>query len=336
MIKKIITTIIFAISPMAHAAEYTIYAHGIVSGPEQAKRFQDAFATPQLIALEFLDSRPASGIGLNKAINKITNLMGKKVNRNAMFMGQGLDLETIDQAVRSVSPSESIILYGCSRGAAAILTYMGQHNPSNIAAIVLDACPAHIAQTTEPLLARLGINPKRADDIFSILFPQYNPRSALSPEDAIEKIKNKSVPILLIHSLTDTVVHYTHSIRLYQKFLQAGFTSVHLVCSPQGRHSYMLQDSETQEIYLQAVHSFYKKYDLNYDAAWAQDHCAPSNIDLKTAHQMIEAYRQNIQDCYLQALKRNTKISCGAMLMLGCGMYLLPKSLDTISSKIWK
>lgn len=332
---KILLLFSIFIPSLANTAEHTIFAHGIVDGPQQAQRFEDAFATREIIAPEFPDSQPASGWGFNNATYQITSLLGKKVNRNAMFMGQGADIQTISKAVAQIAPTNPIILYGCSRGAATILTYLGQHNPPNIAALVLDACPANLPETMHLKLAQLGIAPSMADRIFSILFPRYNYETAITPESAIVNIKNKNIPILLIHSTCDSVVHHTHALRLYKKFLQAGFTNVHLALIPMGRHGYLLQNPTAQTKYLEAVHSFYQKYNLNHNSNWAQPELLATSISIETINQQIKDYERDIKIKYLLAVKRNVTISGALIMLLSYYLYSAPIPMRYIAQTIW-
>jgi len=322
--KKILFLLPFLIPFLAMSAQHTIFAHGITDGPQQMQRFQEALATPHTTAIQFPDAQPASDWGLNNVTYQITSLLGKKVNRNAMFMGQGADIAIIFDAIDQIPPTSLNILYGCSRGAAAILTYLGQHNPANIAAIVLDACPANLPETMQSKLAHLGIAPSMASSIFNALFPKYNPQTALTPEMAITQIQNKNIPILLIHSICDNTVHYTHSLRLYQQFIKAGFTDVHLVLLPIGRHSYLLQNPLVHPKYLQAVHSFYKKYNLKHNPAWALPEIPATTLSSETIDQQIKDYERAIKIKYLQAFKRNITIAQALMMLLVYYLYPSP------------
>ena len=278
----------------------TIYAHGVIDGPSQMSRFTQAIATKDKIAVSFLDAQPATGFGLNYGIFKLTQLFGKHVNRAHMHMGQDGDITSLRQTIQIASfngdrNKYSLILYGCSRGAATILNYMSQYNHPEVKALVLDASPASMHEMIQPILIKIGINPTRALSIFNILFPAY-PKNAITPLQSIKKIQNKKLPILLIHSLDDTVVPYEHSLMLYQELLAQGFTNAHLITLPTGKHSFLLQDQNANPDYLKAVHSFYKKYDLPYDASWAAIDLATYAIDPQMVSSKIDTYKKLIQN----------------------------------------
>jgi len=306
-VKTYIFNLLLLSSLYAHGAQYTVYAHGIIDGPAQINRFKDVIATPLVAPVTFPDAQIISGWNLNGIIGQLSSLYGQKVNstnsfygkhinRNAMYMGQEADLEAISATIAQVPTQESMILYGCSRGAAALLTYLGKYNPSNIAALVLDACPADLPATLHIKLASCGIHPTWANTIFTTLFPQYDSSTAITPFNAIALIQNKDLPILLIHSKKDHVVPYIHSLQLYQQLLDHGFTNVHLILVPHGRHAYILQDEPVAPLYAQAVHSFYKKYNLPYDATIAQDTMQETMLTKEEIEQKTAAYQESIQN----------------------------------------
>ena len=320
----------------AHSAQYTVYAHGIIDGPAQISRFKDVIATPQVAPITFPDAQITAGWDLNGVIGYLSSLYGQKVNsansfygkhinRNAMYMGQEADLEAISTTIAHVPAQESMILYGCSRGAAALLTYLGKYNPRNIAALVLDACPADLPTTLHIKLASCGIHPTWANTVFTTLFPQYDSSTAITPFNAIPLIQNKDLPILLIHSKKDHVVPYVHSLQLYQQLLDHGFTNVHLMLLPHGRHSYALQDETVAPLYAQTVHSFYKKYNLSYDATIAQDTMPETLLTKEEIAQKTVAYQESIQNIlYTKRTIYSASIAITLMLLY----YAKQRSLE--------
>ncbi|MCX5924401.1 MAG: prolyl oligopeptidase family serine peptidase [Candidatus Dependentiae bacterium] len=319
--KKLLNLIFFFTSFSAYSAECTIFAHGIVDGPTQVVRFQEAIATSKTLALSFPDAHPASGCLLNGIIGYLTNCFGKKVNRDAMFMGQSADIATIVETMSDQTSCESsVILYGCSRGAAAIINYMSQCNPTQVKALVLDACPASISETIAPTLAKLGINPSLSLSVFTTIFPAY-PENSITPRQAIKNIANKNLPILLIHGKSDTVVPYEHSLMLYLEFKKQGFTNVHLVTISQGKHSFLLQNEYAKSQYLTAVHSFYKAYGLSHDPTWAKDTCDTDNPDFAGIAEKISIYETNILRLHEYGKKRNL-IAIASLVTIMSLLYL--------------
>lgn len=139
-----------------------------------------------------------------------------------------------------------------------------------------------------------------------MLFPAY-PKNSQPPIQAIKNIQNKKLPILLIHSATDQKVPVVHSYQLYQEFKQQGFENVELVILPEGRHGYILQDEKIKPLYLQAVHNFYKKYQLPYDTTWTQQEFDWTKYDPSNLQNFIKFYEKNIEKKY-QKFRTNTVI----------------------------
>ncbi|MCX5923151.1 MAG: prolyl oligopeptidase family serine peptidase [Candidatus Dependentiae bacterium] len=295
--KKLLTFIIFMISSQAIWPEQikTIFAHGIVDGPSQINRFDQAIATKEKYSVSFLDATDATGFGLNYGIFMLTKLFGKHVNRSKMYMAQGPDINSLHKFIDAQSkPGNGIILYGCSRGSATILNYLKKHDHQEIKALVLDACPASMHEAIQPTLIKYGINPSRALSVFTTLFPKYPTVNPITPLDSIKNIKNKNLPILLIHSLDDTVVPFEHGLMLYQEFIENGFKNVHFISIPSGKHSFLLQGKNSKKPYLQAVHSFYKKYNLPFNELFATTNLANHALDGQKVINKINAYKNLI------------------------------------------
>ncbi len=267
MNKSLILLIFYFFASIAHSnlEPITLYAHGIVDGPTQMNRFLPAIATIDSQAIAFDDSKPCKGYMPTSMLSTLASkILGKNVNWPCMYMGQGADIVKITQAVNTFDPKQPLILYGCSRGAATIINFMAEHNPSNVQALILDACPADMPATIHPFLTKFGINKSYAESIFRLIFPSY-PANVIQPIDAISSITNKKIPILLLHSKTDARVPIFHSQQLYQKFQDCGFCNVQLIIIPEGKHSFLLQDLRSFDMYLKAVHSFCFKHGLPHN-----------------------------------------------------------------------
>lgn len=308
----------FMHSQIFYADFHTIFAHGIVDNSSQVHRFFQAIDTSSPItAINFPDACKALDWGINGCIGSIcSTLLGKNINRAQMHMGQGPDIQTLHDAVNKLAIDEKIILYGCSRGSAAIINYVAQHNPSSIQAIILDACPADIPSSIKPTLAKLGINPDHSDAIFHMLFPGY-PTNSVPPIQAIKDIKNKHIPILMLHSKTDLRVSSLDAYRLYLEFKKQGFTNVHLVMLPDGKHSFLLQSDDVKSMYLEAVHSFYKAYNMPHNPEWTQlpfdlNRHMPSEQEMT---EFIIAFEENVQTIYQNNVHRN-QIIVGSILAI--------------------
>lgn len=245
----------------------TLFLHGIVDTKNQLHRYEDFIQHPKK-SFDFPDAQQPLDWDLNNVIFQSSALFGKHVNRAKMFMGQGEDIETVKKEINS---DESYILFGFSRGGAAAINYLAQYNPENIQALILNASPADMLETVNAMQHKMGYKfaPTRADQeyIFTTIFPAY-PMNSTPPIDAIAHIKNKDLPIFIVHAQTDTVVHISASWQLYKAFLQAGFTHVYLCQLESGEHK-AYHNSPDKEKFLHALHSFYKKYGFDYNPEYA-------------------------------------------------------------------
>lgn len=296
--KKLLLFIMIITHLKATTAEWhTVYTHGIVDNESQILRFTDAIATQKKSTVRFADASVIQDWSFNGCLSSIIRFFsGKNVNRTKMYMGQGPDIEQIHKSIQKLAPEQNIVLYGCSRGAAANINYLAKYNNPQVKALVLDAAPADIPATIKPTLHKFGINPNRYLTIFRIIFPNY-PKNAIPPINAIKNIKNKQLPILLIHSKTDEKVLYENSLMLYKEFKKQGFENVHLIILKTGRHSFLLQNKKIKPMYLNAVHTFYKMYDLPYKTTWTQkdfDLSAHKPSELKI-EKIIHDYHANLE-----------------------------------------
>jgi pimeloyl-ACP methyl ester carboxylesterase len=297
------------------AQSHTVFAHGIIDDQTQMHRFSEAISSPRITTVQFCDAQNGTDWSFKSCIGcLVSKILNKPVNPAKMHMGQADDILKLQQAIENCPKEDQIILFGCSRGAATIINGMAENNPCNVQALVLDASPADMPATIKPLLAKIGIHPDYSDLIFKMIFSAY-PTDSITPKEAIKKIQNKNLPILLIHSRTDQKVPVEQSYQLYQEFKKQGFCNVELVILPQGSHSYLLQNENMKPLYLQAVHNFYKKYQLPYNSEWTKSdfdwkkYC-PENID---AH--IQCYEKNILKMYKKTMIKYTTVAAITAIM---------------------
>jgi hypothetical protein len=323
-------------SPMAITSitPKIIYGHGIVDGPGQAQRFAQAFSPgSEIVAVKFADASAPTDWYLNGCLGRLVHtLIGKPFNRACMYMATGPDIKVLQEAIEKQPKTQSLIGYACSRGAAAFWQVMAHINPENMKALILDASPASMPDTIKPLLAKLGIRPNHAQTVFSTFFPAFDPHEQ-TPLAAIAKISNKNLPILLLHSKTDTKVPLTHSMQLYLELKTQGFTNVELAILPSGKHSYLLQDDTSKDQYLHAVHSFYKKHGMAYDSSYIQPTQTalpcPSDEELRAE---IHAFEKQLQENFAWACKRNTAvIATGFACVLA--KYNLPQTIALFNAR---
>ncbi|BDC35061.1 hypothetical protein Noda2021_10190 [Candidatus Dependentiae bacterium Noda2021] len=166
---------------------------------------------------------------------------------------------------------KKIVLFGLSRGAAAIVNFAGRFHPDAACALVLESppdCMKNLIATHVKRLHLRYIPHFLIETVPSLMFGKYD-KAGLAPIDMIDKI-NKDMPIILICSLEDSAVFPENTIHLYLKLLEAQFTCAHLLLLNKGGHAQLLWGPQgfTYQI---VVHAFYKHYGLPHDEILAQE-----------------------------------------------------------------
>ncbi|NBV40851.1 hypothetical protein EBR77_03320 [bacterium] len=248
-----------------HQEPITVFLHGITANQTQSAKYIDKTIISPCIAPNFPDTEPVDGTSLNSLVWRISNLLGKPVNREKSYLGQTQDIESISSEIPQENP---FILYGVSRGGTAALRYIAQYNPKNLKALIIESAPHDVSHKSLEILQSLRLNVDHKQ-LMHTLFPAYNPQEPTILE-CIQNIKNKDLPIMIVHSQTDARVSFQQSVELYYALRLAGFSHIFLVPLPQGNHTFII-DSESDEsiMYLTAVHSFYKLYKLPYKHEYA-------------------------------------------------------------------
>jgi|GEM_PF-1403175 len=137
---------------------------------------------------------------------------------------------------------KSFVAIGHSRGAEMLIHYVGECNPVTLKALVLVATPASVgAVVMEKLLRKLKKLPART-------------------LQSIKKIKNKQLPIMLLHQLGDSLVPVAHTQALYQAFKDQGFENVSVVYMNSGDHNLIIDVSAYK-----SLQQFYKNNNLPYN-----------------------------------------------------------------------
>lgn len=271
----------------------TEYVHGFTGNPSGALEMVAAFPNPQsFVGAALPDTQKETGYGLNRLIAYCASFWKKNVNRTHAYMGQTEDVEAIHNHVQQAVGARPMILFGNCRGGTAALNYVAKYNPQNLKAIVFEAIPGDLPATLHPILSRAGLSTNWDKTVFRFLFPRY-PKNAISSVEAISKIHNKNLPILLFHSRQDATIPFVQALELYVTFKKNNFTNVHLVVLP-GKHVYLLRDCEQE--YLTAIHSFYKQYGLVHDARYAIADMQAYQYSLDQAQNEIALSKQLLQE----------------------------------------
>jgi pimeloyl-ACP methyl ester carboxylesterase len=165
---------------------------------------------------------------------------------------------------------KSIILFGLSRGAAAIINFAGRFHPQAACALILESPPDCMKNLIATHVKRLHLRYLPhflIETVPSIMFGKYD-KAGLAPIDMIDKI-DKQIPILLIASLEDNAVFPENTINLYLKLLASDFKKAHLLLLNRGGHAQLLWGPQG-DIYQAVTHAFYKHYQLPHDQELAE------------------------------------------------------------------
>lgn len=164
--------------------------------------------------------------------------------------------------------STDMILVGVSRGASVIINFMGLFNPEQVKAIILEAPFDSSGTIAKSMIKNLNLAwipgmQSMSHNVLSFLFVQHK-KDGIQPIDSAATIK-KNLPIFIACSLADWVVPASSTMALYKKLIETGHTHVHLFIAEKSKHSKIIFSEDGDE-YVQAIHAFYKKYDLLHDA----------------------------------------------------------------------
>lgn len=284
----------------------TLFCHGIIDNKTQIDHYQDFIMQPG-VSFNFPDAHQPDSWDLNTLIFTSSSLFGKRVNRDNMFMATGQDIDTLRE---QIDPTKKYILYGFSRGGSAAVNYLGQYNPDNVQALILEASPADMVDAVNNFEHSAGYkltnNRMQQAQLFNLIFPGYQVDST-PPVENIAHIANKNLPILLIHATDDARVSIDASYQLYLAFKQAGFTDVYFYELNHGVHA--RYTTGPQKIpYLQALHSFYKKYGFAYNPEFATlDDLATLQPTVDAIAQKLAAHRNKLTAVYEQQKLFNQK-----------------------------
>ncbi len=315
--KKLLLSFLCLFFTFAAAASQdacTLYVHGFTGNPDGAQEQKIAFPNSHNYqAPALLDTQKETGFGKNRIIAEVAKLWKKNINITKAFMGQGPDAKVLADCAQKNIADQSFILFGICRGGCAAINYVAKYNPTNLKALIIESTPASMPALLHAKMAQAGIPAKFDKDAFHALFSAY-PADAIPPVQALKNIKNKALPVLILHSKDDVNVPFEHALMLYFSFKEHGFENVFLV-PLHGKHAYSLQEDSIN--YLTAVHSFYKHFDLAHDATYSTKIINSYVYDVQKAQKKINTYEKDLAK-KLQKTHKKMAMSTGLM---GASMY---------------
>lgn len=262
--------------------------------------FIDPFHTYPIILPEHTIPKKS----INRIIATLFEQNAKKHFNKETDFGQSEDSQAIQsQITATVEPNEPFLLFGSCKGAATIINYIANYNPSSLQAVILEAPFSDALTHSYNFFYAKGFSQKETDFIFKRFFSHY-PKNPIPPIDAIQYIKNKSLPILIIHSKNDHESSITHSYMLYKMFKEHEFSHVYLAIL-EGTHGHLITENNTE--YLTAIHTFYKHHNLPYSEIYAKD-IDQYNHDIKTLDLAIDDFYQKLEQKHLASQKKLSKL----------------------------
>ena len=247
-----------------------LYCHGVGGDSSQINDYK-ALMEGKCQSLNFPDTHKPTGINFNNFIHILCKkAFGKdNINRTAMYLGQGEDIETIR---KSINPDIPYILYGLCRGGAAIINYVATYNPDNIQALVLDEAFANVLDIVDKFIftnkkgEKISSTPIEREQWLRFIFPSY-PRQAKPPVENVSAIKNKDLVVFLSYSKQSSKFHFPASTwKNYVAFKRAGFKNVYLCeLESYGQNA----QGTTKKLYLERLNSVFKKHGLPFKSEFA-------------------------------------------------------------------
>lgn len=189
--------------------------------------------------------------------------------------GQQRDIEECSRKIALCNqqyPNAKKILWGASRGGAALFDAQAQKHYEDVAMLVCEGCfdtVGHTIETRTPwLLKRLGLH--IAFHYFLAAVTEYKV-NGISPINSVETFP-ENVPVVLITSDADTNVAKECTFALLQKLKARNKNPIHCLVLKESTHNvYPLGNGEDQKKYRHFIHRLYKKYNLPYIAKYAEN-----------------------------------------------------------------
>lgn len=200
-----------------------------------------------------------------------------KVKRSATTLGQETEIAELELHYNSIvenSQTEEphIVIFGISRGASAVVNFLGTAERPAIKAAIVESPFDSFLTVQRHLAKRLFLHwipgiQAICRGITKIVFPKYA-SNGIHPIDAVKNIR-KDLPILFICSKQDELVHYLCTVNLYHTLRKSGHEHAYILILNQGDHGKLLHNT-IGSTYQNVVHAFYKKYDMPHDEVAAR------------------------------------------------------------------
>lgn len=212
----------------------------------------------------------------------------KGFDGNQTSLGQENEILALANAYGHIKHN-NVVVMGYSRGAATVLNWLGTKKPTNIAAAIVESPYDSITNALDFFCKNAGVGWIPYGILYTspnLFFGKFDYKGVF-PIKVIQHL-DPAMPLLIIASLEDALVPAASTATLYTRLLQYDYPHVYFLLLNKGKHGYLLEDQDAH-YYLNAVHAFYKKYDLPHNAAFAAagqkilSQCQPSKKEVDEA-----------------------------------------------------
>lgn len=212
------------------------------------------------------------GISVKSNDESSTTVAAQSINLLNLRIGLNEDAESVISTFKkmvSENKDKDIVLYGVSRGTAAINNALPEliklKDFSRVKGIVLEGAfdsMEHVYTSRFPFIAKI-ISFKTANKLIMLLTgtdqSQNNPCETL--KKTLQENSKNMPPILMVSSNIDKDVPYECTKNLYETNKELG--NIELITLNKSLHpSYMFDDHNDRKTYYTGVHAFYKKNGL--------------------------------------------------------------------------
>ncbi|HZW61411.1 MAG TPA: prolyl oligopeptidase family serine peptidase [Candidatus Babeliales bacterium] len=179
----------------------------------------------------------------------------------------------MEEYCKWVQKGYRVILWGCSRGAATIITFLGLYSPRNVIAAISESPFDDARSVVDNALTMMNAawipGLKELSTLCCSLFMHRNfSPYGVRPIDVVHKIDPK-IPVLIVCSQEDALIPAQSSIRLAEELKKAGHRKTHVVTLKYGPHANLV-GSRGEKKYRNDAHAFLKKYQCPCNALFAR------------------------------------------------------------------
>ena len=177
--------------------------------------------------------------------------------------------DDLEQLHAACSYHTRVILAGCSRGAAAIVNYLGKYKPTNVIAAIIESPFDHTRNVIDYIAEQLHITKRDTIDSISTRLAPNHDQNGIQPIDYVAQIDH-AIPLFFICTTKDRVIPLESSLELYKVSQKTGHPRTHLWVAHHGAHGLITFSSDGKQM-RNVIHAFYRNYILPHDGTWADE-----------------------------------------------------------------